>query len=277
MSSNVKGLVSAWLLLGLWSAAAQGAAAEKPLPAPRNLTVTVEDSVPEFSWQAVTGAACYRLAVFPGLDKNAAPLGAVWIKGTRFRWGQDAFILKIGGLPSKTPGSLQKDEIYKWMVAAAAPGGLRKSDWSSSRFQFSDTAKPNPTASATPTPMGGELTVSPESDTSTAKTEVKTEGPTPTVTATPEVDNVLKESSSEEPSMAKAQQLLKDRKWEPAQKEFRRLCDQDPRSFDAWAGLGDAYLGSEMRVEAVEAYRQALTIKDDEKIRAWMKQNVRER
>lgn len=245
----------------------------KPLPSPQNLTVTADEEGLEFSWQAVPQAACYRLAVFMDKDKNAMPLAAVWIKGTRYRYGQDTYIQKVGGLPSKAPADLQKGSFYRWMVAAAAPGGLRKSDWGSARFEYGAFA-PKPTASATPTPMGGELTVSPESDTATAKTEV----PTGTVTPTPEPDNVLKEgSSNEDPSFEKAQQLLKDKKWEAAQKEYKRLCDQDPKSFDAWAGLGDAYLGQGLRVEAVEAYRQALTIKDDEKIRAWMKENVRDR
>jgi tetratricopeptide (TPR) repeat protein len=265
--------LAALLSLALAGPLLGAAVSNKPLPAPQNLTVTVEEGSLEFSWQAVTGAACYRLAVFLDKDKNGSPLAAVWIKGTRYLYGQDPFILKIGGLPSKAPASLQKGSYYRWIVAAAAPGGLRKSDWAGSRFEYSQ-ARPKPTASITPTPMGGGLTVSPENETSTAKTEE----PTATATQTPEPENVLKEASSnEDPSMEKAQQLLKERKWEPAQKEFKRLCDQDANNFDAWAGLGDSYLGANLRVEAVDAYRKALALKDDQRIGEWMKKNVRPR
>ena len=79
-----------------------------------------------------------------------------------------------------------------------------------------------------------------------------------------------------EPSLDAARALVKAGKADDAEAMFKALTVSDPKSSDAWEGLGDAYAARQMKAEAVEAYEQALKYnKAKVHLQEWIDKNVR--
>jgi len=73
-----------------------------------------------------------------------------------------------------------------------------------------------------------------------------------------------------------ARNLVKERRFEEAQAAFEALTQKDPKDPAAWKGLGDAYAGSNLKLEAMESYRKSLDLNPgDEELKAWFEKYYR--
>jgi tetratricopeptide (TPR) repeat protein len=74
--------------------------------------------------------------------------------------------------------------------------------------------------------------------------------------------------SSTRPLLALLEVSMDSGNWAGAEAAARAVLAIDPRSFDAWQGLGFTLVREDRSREAVEALRAALEIRDDENVRA---------
>ncbi len=118
-----------WLLAAGFSFASMAHA--DVLPKPEGLAVDTTGGA-SISWDAVDGAAAYRVAVFDQADAEGKRplLAAVWVSGTAWTYGKAGTLPKFGKLPSTKPLPLPSGSTLRVMVAAAREEGADKSEWS---------------------------------------------------------------------------------------------------------------------------------------------------
>jgi tetratricopeptide (TPR) repeat protein len=106
-----------------------------------------------FVWQAVDGAAVYRVAVFDAADAEGKRplLAAIWVKGLHYDYAKSATIAKIGKLPSTKPLPLPHGRQLRVMVAAARADGSDKSEWAGEDFRLEAEARSAAAPTAVPT------------------------------------------------------------------------------------------------------------------------------
>ena len=257
------------LVLASCLACAQARA--QALPAPRGLTVTAGDSGPVFHWDAVPQARAYRLAVFSG----SRLLAAVWVQGTDWTWG-GRVLPRLGRLESTKVPALKGGESYRFLLAAAGAEGAGKSPWSGGVFSLPEAPRAGAGLEFAAPPASEDFSVgadlSPEADAS-ASTPEAVAGPTP-ASATAQAGGPAGDGVD---TLSQGQGMLAQGQWQQAQALFRDLCARQPKNALAWQGLGDAYLGQEYRVEAMEAYRKSLGLQpQNPRLQEWMKKNVRQ-
>jgi hypothetical protein len=150
--------------------AAPGHAA--PLSKPLSLAVSATAEA-RFVWQAVDGAAVYRVAVFDAADADGKRplLAAVWVKGLHWDYAKGPVVAKVGKLPSTKPLPLPKGRQLRVMVAAARADGSDKSEWAGEDFKVEagpraaePTPAPTPSFTATPLPVTGTAAVEEEAE-----------------------------------------------------------------------------------------------------------------
>ncbi|HTB35268.1 MAG TPA: hypothetical protein VK842_10420, partial [bacterium] len=80
---------------------------------------------PHFSWNAVTDAGLYRVAVFdaPDAEGKRLLLAAVWVSGTAWAYGDAPAAASAGHLPSTRPLPLPAGHKVRVMVASARADG----------------------------------------------------------------------------------------------------------------------------------------------------------
>lgn len=259
------------------------------LPKPESVSVSTRGPVPVLSWTEVEGAAMYRVAVFAAPDDEGKRelMAAVWVKGSSWAYGSGKVLAKAGKLPSTTPKKLEMGIEYKVMISAADAKGLNKSEWASSEFGAGEPES---------TTLGRQVAdSSPASALSATTTPTPTPSPTPALdaaasTGTAELEIDLAAEFKESPqagevgltktsapaTLESARALLQQGKAEDAETAYKALLAQDSNNADLWEGLGDSYDARKMRVEAKEAYENALAIdKKRERLNKWMQENVK--
>jgi len=266
------------------------------LPKPAKVDVSAMGPTPVFRWDEVEGASLYRVAVFAAPDDEGKRelMGAVWVRGLSWPYGNSKVVPKAGKLPSTRPKALEKGAQYKVMVSAANEAGLDKSDWASAEFTVAagsaparstlDTAEGHAaTPSMTPTPAAAYGTATP---TPAPKADAKgSSGPAELEVdlaadfkETPEAGEggLSKTAASAGPATLEgARALLQNGKAEDAEAAYRALLDKDAGNADYWEGLGDSFDARKMKVEAKEAYEKALAIDGKrERLKKWLDENV---
>ena len=129
--------------------------AAAPLPVPKGLQAEAGEGGLSLSWEAVTGAGLYRVAVFdaPEKDGKRPLLAAVWVKGHEYAYGQTLTVPKAGKYPSTKPLPLPSGHKLRVMVAAALADGNDKGEWAGLDVESAASAKAKVEASATPSPI----------------------------------------------------------------------------------------------------------------------------
>ncbi len=265
---------------------------------------------PKITWASVEGARLYRLAVFgqPDEEGKRPLMGAAWLKGQAWSYGAPASVAKAAKLPSTVFKDLEKEKSYRVMVSAAKADGSNKSDWTAA--DFSMNSKPSselndagahgsapevsptaeavdlasvPTFTATPSPTATESVVDlgqAQNISSSAEAEVVVD----LSSEFKETPEAVASSPTPAPSamdysnftLSEARALLAEKKYVDAQAAFKAWVDKDATSADAWEGLGDAYDGRLMKIEAKEAYEKAWSLDDSRlRIKEWLDKNVR--
>jgi hypothetical protein len=267
-------------------------------------------------WSPVEGAGLYRVAVFdaPEKDGKRPLLAAVWVKGTRYLYGQTTTVPQAGKFPSTKPQPLPSGRRLRVMVAAALADGADKGEWAGMDVDplakampaaVAPTALPTPEPTISPTPAsapkeaelevqgGEEFKQSPdaavldidegaeagagEGNGPAAGAAVLTSAATGAgAMAAGTAGESAKTASAGATPAGEAKALLAAGRFEQAETAYRAVLEKDPADADAWEGLGDSYAGRRMKLEAKESYEKALELnKSKTHLRSWIEKNVR--